>query len=101
MGSKREIEEEKEYQKQETVRRLDLKNKENEELKRKVDTLEDQVRFKAERMQEVTKDNGEYQQEIKDLKMAILKSERPLAKYQQLRKLYKGFISSIKPHLDL
>ena len=50
---------------------------------------------------DVNKDKNIYLEEIKELKMTILKSERSLAKYQQLKKLYKGFISSIKPHIDL
>lgn len=48
---------------------------------------------------ELNKDRNKYLEEIKELKINILKSQKPLAKYQQLRKLYRGFISSIKPHI--
>lgn len=100
IGSKIEMEEEKHYKSQEYAKLLDQNNEELDELRRQIEVLNEQLAAKNQRIAELNKDKSKYQEDIKGLKLDLLKTEKPLAKYQQLRKLYKGFISSIRPHID-
>ena len=55
---------------------------------------------KNQRLTELSKDNKGYLEEIKEEKKKLLNTEKPLAKLEQFKKLYKRFVVQIKPHIE-
>ena len=100
IGSKKEMEEEKQFKNIEYSKILDRNNEEIEELRKQIEILNEQITAKNQRVMDLSKDNKNYLEEIKEEKKKLLNTEKPLAKLEQFKKLYKKFVLQIKPHIE-
>lgn len=94
------MEEEKQFKNIEYSKILDRNNEEIQELRKQIEILNEQITAKNQRVMDLSKDNKNYLEEIKEEKKKLLNTEKPLAKLEQFKKLYKKFVLQIKPHIE-